>query len=189
MLIIMKRLNCLLLVMMLAACQSSDMDQYNALVKKELHTSRKVNDIFLGISLGMTSKDFYVHCWNKNKEGLFTDGPGNMSVLYTLPKNELPHEAEMNFYPEFKNDKIYKLWSKFHYKGWSPWNKHLNSDRLLPEVVRLYQRWYPDGNAFITIKDPKRGTLYVKVDGNRQIVIGIFDDTDVKVEYTDLSVK
>ena len=185
----MKLLNCLTLLMMLVACQSSDMNQYRALIKKELNKNKKVNDIFFGISLGMTSKDFYVHCWDKNKEGLFTDGPGNTSVLYELPHNELVHDAEMNFYPEFKNDRIYKLWVKFRYKGWSPWNKHLSAERLLPEVVRLYQRWYPGSNAFITITDPKRGTLYVKVDGNRQIIIGIFDDTDVKVEYTDLSVK
>jgi len=185
----MKFLNCLALLILLAACQSSDMDQYRALVKKELNKNKKVDDIFFGISLGMSSKDFYVHCWNKNKEGVFTDGPNNTSVLYRLQKDELPHDAEMYFYPDFKNDKIYKLWVKFHYKGWSPWNKHLNAERLLPEVVRLYQRWYPEGNAFMTIKDPKRGTLYVKVDGNRQIIIGIFDDTDVKAEYTDLSVK
>ena len=185
----MKLLNSLALLMILVACQSSDMDQYRALIKKELNKNKKVNDIFFDISLGMTSKDFYICCWNKNKEGLFTDGPGNTSVLYQLPSTELPYNAEMNFYPEFKNDRIYKLWSKFHYKGWSPWNRHMGAESLLPEVVRLFQRWYPEGNAFITIKDPKRGTLYVKVDGNRQIVIGIFDDTDVKAEYTDLSVK
>jgi len=95
----MKFLNCLALLILLAACQSSDMDQYRALVKKELNKNKKVDDIFFGISLGMSSKDFYVHCWNKNKEGVFTDGPNNTSVLYRLQKDELPHDAEMYFYP------------------------------------------------------------------------------------------
>ena len=172
----------------LFACQHSAMDEYNSLVKKELDSNKKVNDIFWGISLGVTSKDFYVHCWKKNKEGIFSDGAGNTSVLYNLDSSELKHPAEMNFYPEFKNGKIYKLWTKFRYKGWMPWNKELGSDKLLPDVVNLYKKWYPRGNPFITISDPKRGTMHVKIDGNRQIIIGVFDETDVKAEYTDLSV-
>ena len=181
------KLSLFFLITGLIACQQSGVDQYSSLVKKELSGNKKVNDIFFGISLGMSSKDFYVHCWNMNKKGVFRDGAGNTSVLYELGKNELKHEAEMNFYPEFKDGKIYKLWAKFRYKGWVPWNKELGSDKLFPQVVDLYQKWYPGGNSFITVSDAKRGTMKVKVDGNRQIVIGIFDDTDVKVEYTDLS--
>ncbi len=179
----------LFLTIGLYACQHSTKDEYDSLVKKELSSNKKVNDIFWGINLGMTSKDFYVHCWNLNKKGMFRDGPGNTSVLHELENKELKHPAEMNFYPEFKDGKIYKLWTKFRYKGWMPWNKELGSDKLLPDVVKLYRKWYPEGNSFITIQDVKRGTMYVKIDGNRQIIIGIFDDTDVKAEYTDLSVE
>jgi hypothetical protein len=173
----------------LVACQQSGMEQYSSLVKKELSGNKKVNDIFFGISLGMTSKDFYVHCWNLNKKGTFRDGAGNTSVLYELNNKELKHEAEMNFYPEFNDGRIHKLWAKFRYKGWMPWNKELGADKLLPDVVNFYGKWYPAGNPFLTVQDARRGTLYVKIDGNRQIVIGTFDDTDVKVEYTDLSVE
>jgi hypothetical protein len=177
----------IMIALILYSCKQDGIDQYSALVKKELNSNRKVNDIFFGIYLGMTSKDFYVHCWNKNKEGLFRDGAGNSSVLYEFDSTELNHHAEMNFYPAFKDGKIQRLWTKFRYKGWAPWNKELSSARLLPDVVALYKRWYSAGNPFITISDSKRGTLYVKIDGNRQIVIGIYDDTDVKAEYTDLS--
>ena len=176
------------LMMGLFACQHSALDEYSRLVKKELDSRKKVNDIFFGIHLGMSSKDFYVHCWNKNKEGLFTDGAGNTSVLYELDSTQLKHPADMNFYPEFMNGKIHKLWAKFRYKGWMPWNKELGSDKLLPDVIGLYNKWYPGGNPFIKVQDEKRGTKYVKIDGNRQIVISLFDDTDVKAEYKDLSV-
>ena len=176
-------------MMVLFACQHSAIDEYNSLIKKELDSRKKVDDIFFGIRLGMNSKDFYVHCWNKNKEGLFRDGAGNSSVLYELDSTQLKHPAEMNFYPEFKNGQIHKLWAKFRYKGWMPWNKELGSDKLLPDVVGLYNKWYPGGNPFIKLGDEKRNTRYVKIDGNREIVISVFDDTDVKAEYTDLRVQ
>jgi hypothetical protein len=122
-----------------------------------------------------------------NKKGLFVDGNGNTSVSYKLVNNELKHPAEMNFYPEFIHGKINKMWVKFQYAGWAPWNKELGSDNLLPDVVRLYQKWYPGGNPFLTITDAKKGTIYVKVDGNRRIIIGRYDDVQVKVDYTDLN--
>ena len=184
------RLQYTLLILLLAfiSCQTSDVDKYRSLVKQELDSKKKVNDIFFGISLGMSSKDFYLHCWNMNKKGLFTDGMNNTSVLYTLSHNELKSPASMNFYPEFTSDsKIHKMWARFQYKGWMPWNKPLSSDSLLIDVLQLYRKWYPSGNPFIEIKDPQKGTIYVKVDGNRQIVLSRYDDVEVKADYTDLS--
>lgn len=177
----------LLLPVLLANCGQSGEEMYHDLLEKEKSRNKKVNDIFMGISLGMTSKDFYVHCWDMNKKGIFTDGSGNTAVKYKLKKKELKHDAEMNFYPEFTNGKIAGLWVKFQYEGWAPWNKKLDSDDLLEDVLQLYREWYATGNPFITIKDKKKGTIYVKVDGNRRIIIGRFDDVQVKVDYTDLS--
>jgi hypothetical protein len=54
-------------------------------------------------------------------------------------------------------------------------------------VVRLYKNWYGENN-FIQMNDSLRGTLFVKVDGNRRIIIGKYDDRHVKVDYTDLLV-
>ena len=69
------------------------------------------------------------------------------------------------------------------------WNKYLEADSLLPDVVTMYKKWYSEGNPFIQINDEKKGTIYVKVDGNRRITIGKYDDVRVKVEYTDLLVE
>jgi hypothetical protein len=55
--------------------------------------------------------------------------------------------------------------------------------------LRLYQKWYPYGNPFIPIEDKKRGTIYVKVDGNRRITIGKFDEMQIKADYTDLLIE
>lgn len=177
------------LFFVLTGCQQSDVDEYNLLVKKERASNKKVNDIFFGISMGMPSKDFYMHCWEMNKKGIFMDGAGNTAVTYKLVHNELDHEADMYFYPAFHEGKISSMWARFQYSGWMPWNKKLDSDDLLKDVVQLYKKWYPGGNPFITIQDKKKGTIYVKVDGNRRIIIGRYDDIQVKADYTDLDVE
>jgi hypothetical protein len=179
----------ILLIMLSVGCSQSEMDLYNKLVENELASKRKVNDIFMGISLGMTSKDFYGHCWEMNNKGIFTDGAGNTAVNYKLKNKELKHPAEMNFYPEFNDNRISRMWVKFEYDGWMPWNKKLDSDDLLEDVLQLYKKWYPEGNQFIKINDKTKGTIYVKVDGNRRIIIGRFDEVQVKVDYTDLLVE
>ena len=74
----------------------------------------------------------------------------------------------------------------FQYDGWAPWNKHLFSDSLLQDVLQLYKKWYSKGNSFIEMKEPGKSTIYVKVDGNRRIVIGKKDDMVVKANYTNL---
>jgi hypothetical protein len=168
---------------------NSGYSKYEKLKKKELARNIREDSLFLGIKFKMTSKEFYAHCWEMNKKGLFTDGNDNTAVLHKLNNNELKHPGRMNFYPVFYQNKIYKMPVTFEYDGWAPWNKHFFSDSLLPDVLNLYQKWYADGNPFIKIDDKEKGTIYVKVDGNRRIVIGRFNDLRVKVDYTDLTVE
>jgi len=182
-------LNVLLAIsIILISCKQKEMDAYKELVEKEQHSGKRVDSLFMDIKLGMKSNDFYLYCWQKNKEGIFSDGSANTSVAYQLDSSELRHPAEMNFYPEFVNGYISGMWAKFQYKGWMPWNKELGSEKLLPDVLELYKRWYPEGNPFLELNDPERGTIYVKVDGNRRIILGRFDDVQVKADYTDLSI-
>jgi hypothetical protein len=169
-------------------CSSSGGEQYSKLVKKELASGARVDSLFLGIHLGMTSKEFYGHCWELNKKGLLTDGEGNTAVLYKLDKG-LKYPASMNFYPDFYENKISVMRANFQYNAWAPWNKAQFSDSLLPDVLTLYKKWYPSGNDFIAITDKARGTIYVKVDGNRRITIGRFNDMLVRVDYTDLTIE
>jgi hypothetical protein len=172
-------------VLFLSGC-TSDTARYKRLVKKELGRGIREDSLFLGLKLGMTSKEFYAHCWELNKKGLVTDGNNNTAVLYKLGK-ELSHPASMNFYPDFYNGKIYRMRVDFMYDAWAPWNKNLFSDSLLNDVVGLYKKWYGNNN-FIEMKDSVKGTIFIKVDGNRRIIIGRYDDLHVKVNYTDLLV-
>jgi hypothetical protein len=177
---------------MLVGCSGdSEMSEYNSLVKRELASNKKADSIFLGIYFGMTQKNFFAHCWEMNKKGILTDGTddkGNMYALYKLNK-ELKYPAEMNFYPDFNDSVICKMRVNIHYSGWAPWNKHMFADSLLPDVVALYKNWYSAGNSFIQINDKEKGTIYVKVDGNRRITIGKYNDMIVKIDITDMLVE
>lgn len=165
------------------ACNSDDR-KYDELVKNELSRGVRKDSLFQGIKLGMTSKEFYTHCWQMNKKGLFFAGPGNMTVLYKLSK-ELKYPASMNFYPDFRQGRIYKMRVLFRYDAFAPWNKQLFADSLQLDVLRLLRKWYNDRD-FISITDKTKGTIFVQVDGNRRIIIGKYDDAQVKVDYTDL---
>ena len=91
----------------------------------------------------------------------------------------------MNFYPDFQQGKIYKMRVLFSYDAFAPWNKQLFADSLQLDVLRLLKKWYKDRD-FIPITDATRGTIFVQVDGNRRVIIGKYDDSHVKVDYTDL---
>lgn len=182
----------IIILMMLVGCSGdSEMGKYNRLVKRELASNKKVDSIFLGLHFGMTQKNFFTHCWEMNKKGILTDGTddkGNMYVLYKLNK-ELKYPAAMNFFPDFNDSTIYKMRVNIHYSGWASWNKHMFADSLLPDVLSLYKKWYSDGNSFMQINDKEKGTIYVKVDGNRRITIGKYNDMIVKIDITDMLVE
>lgn len=178
----------LLSLLFCVGCKQSPYKKYESLVKAELASNHRVDSMFLGISLGMTVREFYMHCWDMNKNGIFTDGESNTAVLYKL-KEGLNYPASMNFYPDFMNGRISRMGVSFRYDGWAPWNKHMGADSLREDVVHLMTQWYPGGNPFIKMEDEERGTIYVKVDGNRRIIIGAYDNTYVKAVYTDLSVE
>ena len=178
----------LLSLLFFIACTQSTYNKYESILETELASNHRADSLFLGLSLGMTTRDFYMHCWDMNKKGLFTDGESNTAVLYKLPQG-LKFPASMNFYPEFTNGRVSKMGVSFRYDGWAPWNKHLGSDSLREDVHRLLERWHPDGNPFIRMEDDERGVIYVKVDGNRRIIVGSYDNVYVKVVYTDMSVE
>jgi hypothetical protein len=165
----------------------SGSSDYKTMEEEEFKSGKRVQDLFYDIKFGMSRKDFFKYCWEMHQKGKFLDGENSTSVLYKLEK-ELKYPASMNFFPDFYKDKIYKMQARFQYVAWAPWNKELFSDSLILQVVQLYEKWYP-GNDFIKLTDSKGRTIYVKVDGNRRIIIGQFDDSHVKADYTDLLVE
>ncbi len=162
--------------------------EYTKLVKKELSSGKINNNVFYNLELGQSRKDFYRICWNLNRRGIATHGPSNNYVqTFLIPKDstKLTEKIRMLFYAKFNsNDTITAMDVKFSYVGWSPWNRELIAENLLPVVQDTLLKWYP-GNPFIKTKN---GYL-VKVDGNRQIQIGKESDRDVAVLIEDLAYK
>ncbi len=163
------------IIIALASCDSLRSDE------KENYDS-----LFLGISLGMGKQAFYDHCWELNKQKMFTHGPTNTSVEYRL-ENELKAPALMRFYPSFHDEKIYEMPVLFMYEAWAPWNKQYASDQLLTDVLELFKKWY--GEDFKELDHKTMGKVYYKMDKRRRINLFIKDDQFVQAVFTDLKVE
>lgn len=160
---------------------------YERLVDRELASGARHDSLFLGYSLGMSKDDFYDHSWSLNRQGLVMQGPQNQSVQYELP-DALPFPAKMYFYPDFFEDRVYRMRIRFIYDGWAPWARRLSSDSLKLDVVHLLESWYGDG--FFPHETLTRGLhaerIHVKVDGNRRIEVVTFTDKEVQAIVTDM---
>ena len=133
----------------------------------------------------MPQKDFYIHCWNLNRQGLIKQGPGNTTVEYQL-KSELKYPGTMDFYPGFVEGKIAEMPVKFIYSGWAPWNNKLSSDSLQADVLQWFEKKY--GDRFMKVNHTKKGSAYIKLNGNRRITIFKEDERYVWAVFTDMSV-
>ncbi len=159
--------------------------RYHHLMEKELATGIRHDSLFMGIYLGMSQKEFYAHCWQLNKKGIFRNGSGNSSVYYKTA--ELKDTVEINFYPNFYKGKIWRVPVKYNYQSWAPWNKRLYADSLEQKLAEYFARQY--GNDFHKVLNADKEISYYRIDGNR--LISIFKgngDQYVWVIYTDLPV-
>jgi hypothetical protein len=172
-------------VLMTNACKKAEKKTLDELQKQELAKGIRNDSLFLGLSFGMTPKEFYAVCWDLNKKGVLREGLGNMTAAYQLDKGEMNYDAEMDFYPKYKDDKISEMPVRFHYKGWAPWNEHLQSNKLVVEVKKLMEKWY--GTGFFISPLPAGGKGIVNVVGNKRIVITVESESEVLVTLTDLT--
>ncbi|WP_336514995.1 hypothetical protein [Pollutibacter soli] len=180
----------LVVLLVLSGCSPKDPKaQYSDLVRSERAKNIRVDSIFFGYYFGMPRKEFYEHSWELNRKKKVMDGVNNIFIVYGLRENQLKEPGSMNFFPEFHQERIFKMRAEFAYDAWAPWNKKMYADSLLPDVVDYFETWFPGGNPFLEITDSVKGTIYVKVDGNRRIVIGRYDERIVKADFTDLTVE
>lgn len=172
---------CTLMIAGLFACQS----EYRQMVEEELASGVRQDSIFLGIYFGMSSQEFYTHCWLMNRRELFVNGPTNQSVQFDISK-ELKYPGKMNFYPTFHQDSIYEMPVMFTYDAFA-WEDEYGADSLLQDVRGMMERWYGEFHEFT---HPDKGSVYVNIQGNRQI--RLFKNNlgnSVNAIFTDLSVK
>ncbi len=171
------------MVVSLEACQTKPNSEYERLVQAELSKGERQDSLFLGIHLGMTRKDFFVHCWELNKQYLLQQGPGNLSAEHLI-ETELRKPAYMRFYPNFIENKIYEMPVEFSYQSWSPWVKETSGDSLLPDVLRMYEKWY--GQKFLKMELDGKKDSWVQVRGNRRLIVYRKDTSTVFAKYDDL---
>jgi len=173
-----------ILLIIQLGCNNSASSEYNKMEERELASGVRQDSLFLGLYLGMTSKDFYDHCWELNKKGTIREGASNTTAHYPIKDFRSP--AGMDFYPKFEKGIITAMPLTFAYDGWSPWNKHLFAEHLILEVKSLMEKWY--GTGFVEIKNPNPtgSNAWVKVDGNRRISIYYIDDSKVSADIVDL---
>ena len=170
-----------LLISAIYACDNRS--EYEKLVDKEMSKGFRADSLFLGIELGMTRKDFFVHCWKLNKQYILDTGPGNLSAQHTI-KNDLRQPTYMRFYPNFIDNQIYEMPVEFTYTNWSPWAKETSGDSLLPDVLRMYEKWY--GKDFIKMEQEGKKDSWVMIEANRRLIVYRKDTSTVFAKYDDL---
>ncbi len=182
------KLMAILLFIIIVGCEKSE---YAKLVKSEMNKEIVKDSLIFGMKFGQTKKLFFDQCWELNNKKIINQGTSNKFVEYKLPIKEgdtVRNPITMLFYGIFNKQKIMTgMDMKFHYVGWSLWNKSLQSDKLVPEIKDSLKSWFP-GNDFILVPAKKtKGEIHVKVDGNRRIVIEPLKDTrEVDVRIDDL---
>ena len=182
------RVYVLLLLILLVGCSES---KYSKLVKTEMAKNIVNDSLLFEMKFGQTRQEFYDQCWKLNSKGIISHGPNNNFVKYYLPQKEGDssiNSIKMLFYGIFDKEKIMRgMDMQFSYKAWSLWNESTHSDKLITVVKDTLQSWYP-GNGFIevTMKRSKKD-IFVKVDGNRRIIIEpLINTKDVDVRIDDL---
>lgn len=166
----------------LSGCETAD--KLETTINQELSSGIRNDSLFAGIYFGWNQKEFYDHCWQMNKQGIFANGSQGASVLYAFEDDE-GYNVDLNFFPEYDNGGAYRYNASFGYNAWAPWNKQLQSDDLLKKLPGILLKWY-GGNDFFEIKKNNISTYY-KIDGNRQIAMRIKDDRLIITTFTDLS--
>ncbi len=172
------------LATLVAMCACTTESNYAQLAKKELASGIRYDSLLLGFYFGTPEKEFYSKCWQLNQQGIIKEGFTNVTVYY--PLEGLAHKAFFDFFPIFSHEKIQSLQGYLMYNGWAPWNKKLWSNHLIEDARQYYEKTY-GGNQFVPLESLGIGKAYVKIDGNRRLVLYYEEDNRVNVLFSDLT--
>jgi len=175
-----------LVLILLNSCKS----EYEKSVDREL-ASGVINDsLIFGMHMGLTKKEFFSACWELNRQKLIAQGTGNRTAKFIEPLDSTETNStrkEMLFYGIFdEQDTMRGMDMTFTYSAWAPWNKERYSIPLMEELKTEYLKYYgPNPFIEINLGDIKY-KAFVKIDGNRQILMYPKNDKDVVVKIEDL---
>lgn len=182
------RITILIFIVNFVSCKS----EYTKYVESEMNKSLVNDSLIFGLKIGQTKKEFFTHCWDLNKQRIISNGSG-ADVVYLEPLDSTQNQTlkkELHFYGIFDENQIMTgMNMTYSYTAWAPWNRDLQSDSLAVRLKKIILNQYK-GNDFITVTFPDiRYPVFVKIDGNRQIIIYPKNGKDVAVKIEDLRSK
>ena len=178
--------------LIIAFCASSCKTDYEKYVERELSSNVKNDSIIFGLYLGMPRYDYFERCWHLNHNKVVGSGNGTF-VEYIDRDDEVQDKTKKKkllFQGIFDDKKIMRgMEMRYSYFTWSPWLKNRQSDTLVADLlIHLMQKY--KGNDFIEITlEEFNKKAYVKIDGNRQILMYPKTAAEVMVKVEDLPYK
>jgi hypothetical protein len=174
----------MVLAVAVTACQTKD---YNQVIAEAQASSVRHDSIFYGYYFGMPRMDFFQHSLELNSQGIMTNGPENNSILITLNDPKYKGAMDMNLYPDFANDKIWRMRVWFNYQSWAPWNRDYYADKCLTDAIRYLEKTFK--TTFKQYKTEQNQPFWAAVEGNREIMMSLKNEQKIFVTITDLRVQ
>lgn len=173
-------------LLFLSSCKS----EYEAYRERELASAVVVDSLIFDMHMGQTRKEFYDQCWELNRQKKVHQG-GGANVKVDIPADDLyPDRGGINllFYGAFDEEKIMRgMDFTYSYKGWAPWNGHLQADSLVQHLQKKLMLDF-GGNDWIAVDLPKlERKAYIKIDGNREMLLYRKDNQLVSMRIRDLN--
>ncbi|NND33064.1 MAG: hypothetical protein HKN76_10775, partial [Saprospiraceae bacterium] len=69
-----RKLNLITAILTMLLIQSCQQNEYYRMEARELASGDRNDTLFFGLHLGMSSKEFYTHCWDLNQQGIVRQG-------------------------------------------------------------------------------------------------------------------
>ena len=178
----------LIVIGLIISCEDSVENQYRKYEKSEMAKGIRKDSLFMGLYFQMPKEEFRTYCFDKNIEGKFKQGGNKNSTWVESKLDGTFYPAAINFYPEFKDDKISELNAAIYYKNAVYKDGIFEMDSLMLDVLNLMGKWY--GGEIFKIKSPffYKEDVYVMVDGNKRITI--YPDSSgqmINLWYVDLT--
>lgn len=167
-----------LLILVLAAGAGWWLMKKNNFHLADITYDNSIDSIFFNLHFGMTRQAFYDSCWALNKTGHFMQGGNNLSVQHEIT-SEFGTPVNMNFFPNFSEDRLYQMPVMYNYQAWAPWNRELYSDTLIRKIITKYEREYEVKFTEDTTADGR--PAFYNYTGPRKILLTIQDEQYVKV--------
>lgn len=167
----------------------SEKVSFEEYVEREISKGIRHDSLIYGIQFGMTDEEFKVYCFDMNRKKMFMPNQSGTAVRLELTEG-FGAPVHFEFFPVLEsNGRITKLTASMNYRDFSYYDKKYAIENLIIEAKNKFVNGY-GGNKFFAI--PHENKLlkykYVKIDGNRKIVLNPnFDGTLLNIEFEDLN--